>query len=370
MNIGARARIYLSALAVAVLEVVGTFGASNNQPDRRQVDALCLALVLIGPAALAVRDRAPRFAAAAAIASISVYLAFGYAYGPVFLSGIVAVVALVLRGDRRYAWAFAGLWFAGFGVAEAVDPKADHPWWIGMSFVGGWMAVMITASELLRQHREQVAAREVAAREEQKRISNEQRLTLAQDLHDVLAHNISLVNVQASVALHLLDEQPERARPALAAIKSASHDALQELRVALDALRSDARAPRLPSPRLSDLDALVDGVRASGLAVDLECVNLPASLAESVELAAYRIVQEALTNVTRHAQASRAVVHLEYDEDLVVDVSDDGIGGDPRSGRGLIGMQERAAALGGTLEAGPVPEGRGFRVRAVLPVSA
>jgi signal transduction histidine kinase len=205
-----------------------------------------------------------------------------------------------------------------------------------------------------------------ADQDARERQAGKQRLALAQDLHDVLAHNISLVNVQASVALHLLDEQPDRARPALTAIKQASHDALEELRTALDLLR-DGDAPKAPAPRLRDLEQLVDGVRGGGLAVRLDQEPEPPDVPAAVQLAAYRIVQEALTNVTRHAGASAVAVTVGYAGGVTIEVQDDGVGGVPVSGNGLSGMRERATALGGSVEVGPVAGG-GFLVRAHLPV--
>lgn len=200
---------------------------------------------------------------------------------------------------------------------------------------------------------------------------------IAQELHDVLAHNISLISVQAGVALHLLDERPEQARPALAAIKEASRDALDELRSVLDVLRQGQAAPRAPTSGIHDLRALVERTRATGLDVQLEITGTPRPLPTDVDLAALRIVQEALTNVVRHADADRATVRVTYgDEHVTVQVDDDG--GDPlpraRSaalhagtlGSGLAGMRERAQAVGGTFQAGP-RRGRGFGVRATLP---
>jgi signal transduction histidine kinase len=209
--------------------------------------------------------------------------------------------------------------------------------------------------------------RRAAAEEEQRRVG-EQRLELAQELHDVLAHNISLINVQASVALHLLDEQPDQARPALTSIKDASHDALQELRTALDVLRRGEAAPRTPAPTLAELPTLLDNVRASGLDIDFEQHGEPPPLSATTELAAYRIVQEALTNITRHAHAHHARVRLGYDAGVRIEVTDDGVGGTAAPGKGITGMRERAAALGGTVEAGPQRHG-GFRVIAHLPAT-
>lgn len=352
-----------SALAIAAFQVIGTFGASGNQPERRAVDALAIVLVLLGPAALAVRDRWPVAAVAVSIVAADVYVARGYAYGPIFVSVVVALFAAVQAGRRRETWALAAAGYVGFLLADEGSGAAH------LALVAGWLAVVLAVSELVRTQREQVAERARIAAEEEARRAGEQRLRVAQELHDVLAHTISLINVQAGVALHLVDEQPEQARTALATIKDASKDALRELRTALDLLRR-GDAPHAPAPRLADLDALVAGVRTGGLDVRLERDGLPPSLPAAVELAAYRIVQEALTNVTRHAHARWARVRVGAEEGaLRVEVVDDGVGGPVGPGNGIAGMRERAAALGGTVDAGPAHDG-GFRVVARLPTVA
>jgi signal transduction histidine kinase len=235
--------------------------------------------------------------------------------------------------------------------------------------VAGWLAVVLAVSEVVRTRREQAADRRRAAQDEVERRRGEQRLGLAQELHDVLAHNISLINVQASVALHLIDEQPDQVRPALTTIKEASRDALHELRSALDLLRRGDEAPLAPAPRLADLDRLLAGVRSSGLHVRLEHDGTPPALPAAVELAAYRIVQEALTNITRHAHARHVSVRIGYADGVSVEVTDDGVGGAAPAGNGITGMRERAAALGGSVETGP-RAGGGFRVAAHLPNGA
>jgi signal transduction histidine kinase len=246
-------------------------------------------------------------------------------------------------------------------VATLLDPRAAGVSALHLALVAGWLVVVLAVSEVVR-----VRAR--ADQDARQRRIGEQRLLLAQELHDVLAHNISLINVQASVALHLLDDEPAQARPALTNIKQASKDALHELRTALDVLRRGDDAPRAPAPRLADIDALVDGVRASGLDVRLVHDGPTPALPAAVELAAYRIVQEALTNVTRHARARTATVRLDTSDGVTVEVTDDGLGGTGEAGNGIVGMRERAAALDGTVEAGPRPGG-GFRVTAHLPAA-
>jgi signal transduction histidine kinase len=376
--------VWLSALGIGLFQVVGSFGAADNQPDRRAIDLLAVVLVLAGPLALAWRDRWPLVAVAATIGSAVVYIGLGYPYGPIFVGVVVALFAAVQAGHRRATWWLAAAGYGGFMVAHLVDPRAEGPPEIvHLSLVAGWLVVVLAVSEVVRVQRQRAADLERAAREERQRRVGEQRLRLAQELHDVLAHNISLINVQASVALHLMDEEPEQARPALATIKEASREALHELRTALDLLRRGdgdgagdpaEAAPRAPGPRLADLDALVAGVRAGGLDVRLDGGRPPEPLPAAVELAAYRIVQEALTNVTRHAHARSATVRLAYDDGVTIEVTDDGVGGpdpsppvDVEHGNGILGMRERAAALGGRVEVGPRPGG-GFRVTAHLPV--
>jgi len=206
--------------------------------------------------------------------------------------------------------------------------------------------------------------------------ADRERLLLARELHDALAHNVSLISVQASTALHLFDEDPERARSALAAIKAASHETLQELRATVGALRADdERVPTAPTAGLERLGELVAQSRDVGLEVRLQRVGNVRQLPTQVELAVYRIVQEALTNVRRHSGASAAEVVIDYRPDeLDIRVTDFGRGSAPagvtvehQPGHGLRGMRERALALGGTLHASPGAAG-GFVVSARLPL--
>jgi signal transduction histidine kinase len=364
-----RPAIWLTALAVAVVGIAGSFGAAGGQADRRGIDALAIVLLLVGPAALAVRDRWPVGAAATTIAAACVFIGAGYPFGPIFLSVVVGLFSAVQSGRRAQTLLVAVGGYFGLFAALAVDSRTTGVSWLHWALVAGWLAVVLMVSEVVRVQREQTAARARAAEEARRQRLAEQRMELAQELHDVLAHHISLINVQASVALHLLDDEPGRARPALTAIKDASAESLHELRTALDTLRGDGVVPRSPSPRLADLDELVDGVRASGLDVRLEQRGPVGPMPAAVELAAYRIVQEALTNVTRHAHARTATVRVTYGDPLLVEVTDDGVGGAAPAGNGIAGMRERSAALGGTVEVGARGAG-GFSVVARLPVAS
>jgi signal transduction histidine kinase len=209
--------------------------------------------------------------------------------------------------------------------------------------------------------------------EEALRRASEERLRIARELHDALGHHLSLISVQSGVALHLNEALPEQARTSLTAIKQASKEALSELRSVLDILRQEGEAaPRFPASTLDRLDDLVAQASKAGLDVRAETEGAARPVPFGIEAAAFRIVQEALTNVTKHAGGATVTVLVAYgDRDLTAQVDDDGrgptSGGATGSGSGIVGMHERVAALGGELEAGPRPEG-GFRVRARLPL--
>jgi signal transduction histidine kinase len=215
----------------------------------------------------------------------------------------------------------------------------------------------------------------VAAEEARRRRASDERLRMAQELHDVLAHDLSLISVQAGVALHLLEEHPEQTRPALAAIREASGDALGELRRVLEILRADGDddgAPRRPAPSLGDLEGLVARTAAAGVDARLRVTGDRRVLPGDLERAAYRIVQESLTNAARYAGGAPVEVSVDFGGDAVtVQVDDHGPGPAPGrsagSGSGIAGMRERASALGGRLDVGP-RAGGGFRVRAWLPL--
>jgi signal transduction histidine kinase len=244
---------------------------------------------------------------------------------------------------------------------------------LGAVAIAAWMLVLLALAEGARGRRDRAMQARQAREQESRRQASEERLRIARELHDVLAHNISMINVQSGVALHLLDEQPEQARTALSAINEASADALREVRSALSVLRgSREQPPRSPTAGLDGIDGLVARTNGTGLGVSLVIRGDRRPLPASVDLAAFRIVQESLTNVVRHADAATARVELTYGSaELTVQIEDDGQGNETSNagGSGIVGMRERAAALGGELEAGPVA-GRGFRVRARLPLGS
>jgi len=382
------------ALAVGLVQLSLTLLAVHHraQPARRPLDTLGVALLLAGPAALAVRRRFPVIVLEVAFVSTLAYVVIGYRLGPIWLGLIVAYVNAARRGPKWAAWGTLALgWVSFLWLAHWLgrDRAPSGQEALGLA---AWLLVLATMTEFIKVRRERAQEAWRVRREEAERRASEERLQIAQELHDVLAHNISLISVQAGVGLHLIDEHPDQARAALTAIKEASKEALGELRSVLDVLRRDGdAAPLVPAPRLAaDLDGLVARAASAGVAVRVEITGDERPLPPGVDRAAFRIAQEALTNVARHASGAAATVLVDYGDDAItVQVDDDGgasrngpgtgpgsgsgggsgSGSGGGSGRGLTGMRERAAALGGRLDAGPRPGG-GFRVRAWLPLSS
>jgi signal transduction histidine kinase len=387
----------LVALVIAVIQVAGTIEYSQDAPSPWAFDALACALLVAGPVALLFRRRWPEGTLVVAFAAAAGYAAGGYPRGPAgFPAFGFAVASAIMMGRSSFAWRVLVVAYAAFSWLPSLLPDEVEKarGLVGAATNLAWLPLVGAASEIARSRLERRAERAQVEREEARRRASEERLLIARELHDVLAHNISLINVQSGVALHLLDERPEQARPALEAINEASEETLAELHSVLDVLsrglgedgargESGAWPPHVPTAGLRDLDGLVRRTRAAGLEVHLAVEGEARSVPAGVDLAALRIVQEALTNVARHAGGdARATVRLAYaPAELVVQVDDDGRGVESasgrrskdadrqlrRSGRGIAGMRERVHALGGTFAAGPRP-GRGFRVRAQLPL--
>ena len=367
------------ALGVALLQLgVAVLAATQHQHHPGAFNAITVALLAAGPLALLARRRWPVAALAVCLAvALGYSLAGYYPRGLVFPAVVVGFSAVMMAGQRRLGWLsiFGGyLLFVVLVPATGVQPAPSLAWAAG---IAAWMLLLAAVAEIVRIQKERSAQAAAARSEQARRAASEERLRIARELHDVLAHNLSLINVQAGVALHLIDERPEQTRAALSAIKHASKEGLGELRSVLDVLRApDEPAPRVPeapADRLDRLELLITRMRDAGLPVSCRVEGSPRVLPAGVERAAYRIVQEALTNVVRHAAGAPAAVQLAYHErELVIQVDNDSGGtfgnGSSPGGNGIPGMRERAAALGGILEAGPTRQG-GFRVRAKLPLS-
>lgn len=364
------------AVGVAALLVVGTYFASLHDPaPHRPFDVWAAGLLVVAGVALVLRRRYPVAVLLTVFGATLAYFALGYTDGPIWIALVVAYLAAIMAGHRLLTAIVAVIGYALFPWFDYLLRDGAAPSFSGLAGLAAWLLLLFGAGEWIRLRRER-AAEAVRIREgEAMRRASEERLRIAQELHDALGHHLSLINVQAGVALHVNEQLPDEVREALSAIKQASKEGLTELRSVLDILRQDGeRAPRSPMSTLDRVQELIGQARAAGLNVDLTTEGAARPLPFGVDVAAFRILQEALTNVARHAGRASATVRIEYgDRELVVQVDDDGRGtvsanGDG-GGKGIVGMRERASALGGRLEAGPRPEG-GYRVRARLPLEA
>jgi signal transduction histidine kinase len=289
----------------------------------------------------------------------------------------LAVYSLGVLLDRNRALgSFAAtvlLLFVAVIAADHVDPDtfvfflllAGGPFLVGR--------IVNARIQLARELRAKASRLEQDQAETQKLAVAEERARIAREMHDVVAHNVSVMVVQASAARRMIDHDPTRAREALSSVEQTGREALAEMRRMLDVLRvEDERAALAPQPSIDELEALIDLAREAGLEVELEFEGERRHVSSGVDLSAFRIVQEALSNTIKHAGAAHARVRLRFgDDEVEVDVTDDGHGVRPHSengtGHGLVGMRERVAMLGGRLEAGYRANG-GFEVRATLPL--
>ncbi|HEY4025940.1 MAG TPA: sensor histidine kinase [Candidatus Dormibacteraeota bacterium] len=367
----------LLALALGVVMVIGTEQAAAFQASsRRPPDAVAYALLVLATAALAARRAAPLTALAGAVLATGLYHAIGYAYGPIMFAPILvfATVSMQLPMRRSLPAALLAivvlvlLQVPGIDRANVVAGVAAMVAWHGWLLVPWAVGVGLRArQDMTRRSRE----------EEARRLVYEERLRIARDVHDVVGHGLAVINMQAGIALHVVERRPEQARVALEAVKQTSKDALEELRSTLAVFRrqdeADSDKSRRPAPGLHQVETVAAAMAEGGLPVEVVVTGRPTDLPAAVDLAAYRIVQESLTNVARHAGPASATVRVTYEpRQVVLEVTDDGRARlDGRTngngkGHGIAGMRERAAAVHGTLEVGPRPEG-GFRVLARLP---
>jgi signal transduction histidine kinase len=315
------------------------------------------------------------------------YLALGYAYGPIMFTLAIAAFGASLWLPLRRALTANGIVLAAALAVGAVRTLTTGGHWTQFGIVAAlaipaWLIIPAAVGVAIRARRDANAAVRAA---QARRAVSEERLRLAQEVHDVAGHGFAVIAMQAGVALRVLERDPAAARAALAGIREASRDALDGLRAEVEALRAGSgrpgpeesvEAPRRPRSGLADLPALVARMRATGLPVTLDAPPSTVDAPPAVEFAAYRIVQEALTNVLRHAgpRASAWVALRVADHRLEITVRDDGQGpvaadGETAGrGHGIEGMRRRASSLGGTLTAGPAAPS-GFLVTAVLPLS-
>ena len=362
------------ALALTVVLTVATYFVSQHRASVRPFDTGGAALVIASAVALAARRTRPVAVLAVVFGIVLAYLATGYPDGPIWLTLIIAFFTAVLYGHRLAGVAAV---IAVFGLFLLIHPLLGRGPALsaaGFAAVAAWPLVILGAAEAVRIRRIRAAEAARIREEEALRRASEERLRIARELHDSLGHYLSLISVQSGVTLNLNPGLPGQVAESLSAIRQASQEGLRELRSVLRILRQDGEpAPHAPPPALAQLGDLVNQAAAAGLQIRAETSGTVRELPFGLDQAAFRIVQEALTNVTRHAGTDTATVRIRYGQhDLTVQVDDDGEGRDdslppPPGGSGISGMRERAAALGGELRAGPRPEG-GFRVTATLPL--
>lgn len=351
----------LRAALLAVLLSVTTTAVPYHH-GYRHTDALALVLAALSALALTFRRRAPVGTWALSLAPVLVYQARNYQGSPALLSPLVALYTIATIQPRLRSLAFAlvsGMLMTiarlAFASEAAGTLVTDAIGFIGAAVFLGWA----------------VASRRAHISAMQDRAQRAERLRIARELHDAIAHSIATISVQAAAAEHVIDKHPEQAAEALGVIKHTSRHALAELREILGVLRQDdGGEPRDPMPGLGRLGALIQSSRQGGVEVLVRVDGQARPLPTAVDLAAYRIVQESLTNVARHAGSDSAEVRIVYlPSELELSIVDQGNGRRFTSGagHGLAGMRERAQALGGTLHAGP-RRGGGFEVRATLPL--
>lgn len=371
----------LLGVFVAFMQVQGTQQIATQQ----EFDSLnsvgvylhAVLLVLSG-LSLAVRRRWPVPVFAFEVATSILYYGSGYPDGPNWIGVFVALYTVTAYSDGRRPWIVRvglGTLLAGWLFAAFLHPPADGAiGWLAFRIGTAIMAAVLGESVRMRkviaaEAQERAERAERTREEEARRRVDAERLHIAREVHDTVAHAIAVINVQAGVTAHVLDKRPEQVRETLLTIEQTSARALRELRATLGVLR-ESEDGRTPAAGLERVEELAGLAREAGLDVKVDMATPPGDLPAAVDQAAYRILQESITNVIRHAGPARVTVEIAYERsDLRVRVSDDGSGcdGAAGSGRGIEGMRERCALLGGDLTAGPRPSG-GFEVSARLPL--
>lgn len=372
-----------AGLALAVAAAMALTISIAEEPDAtRSPDVLAYVLGISVAALLLWRRRWPFAVLTASVGVLLVFYGLDY---PAFSAAVplaAAAYSVAVAGQGPPAAALLGAVVLVGGIVVRLDEGESLADVLRESLItdAALLGAVLLLGEAVRNRRawaQEARARLLHAeqdrnREAERRVQ-EERLRIAREMHDVLAHTIAAINVQAGVAADVIDETPDRARACLQDIRRQSSDAIAELKATLGVLREGGtEAPRAPAPGLAALDGLVEMAGGAGVRVEVSIAGAARSMPCTVDLSAYRIVQESLTNVVRHARASRAIVSVRYEPDVVVlEVQDNGSGeadgaAGEHNGHGLVGMRERAAAVGGTLQAGAAPDG-GFRVRATLP---
>ncbi|MGW1716415.1 sensor histidine kinase [Streptomyces sp. NPDC002156] len=363
-------------LVVAVVAWFTGLDAWSNAPEYRQADWFTWLLLVVSLLALVWRRRWPVAVAVVTGAACAGWALYGHIGELLNLPVIVALYSVAVRGDRRrtvrtglIASLTAGavaLWVGHDVVNPQGLPVLEMLWPLVPLLLG---EVVRMRQQLLDEYAARASRAEADREREAARRVGEERVRIARELHDVVAHTVTAMTVQAGVALDAFDVKPEVARAAMRQVRAAGKEAVRELRATVTVLRAPEGDPVEPAPGLERLAELLDRFAGGDVAITLRREGAPDGVSSVVGLAAYRIVQEALTNVVKHSGARHAQVSVvRRDGRLTVEVVDDGSRSPSptEGGFGLMGIRERAAAAGGTIDCGPVPGG-GFRVRAELP---
>jgi len=358
-----------------VAGLISMFGGSDPKVDYRDPDALGVVLSLAVSLPFFFRRRAPFATAVVSTGAVTLMLLLGYQSNTQTQMILVSAYTLASHAEgARRVLGFVAI-EVGVGTVAAVGtPGASTS---EIILAGAFYAAAYFFGSAMRNRRlyldeveERAAVVEREHEEASKRAIADERLRIAQELHDVVAHSMGVIAVQAGVGSHVIDTDPAEAKKSLDAISTTSRTTLGEIRRLLGVLRADDDGGYEPAPGLADLDRLITDIRGAGLTVDVHIDGERHDLPPGVDLTAYRIVQEAITNVLKHAGPAEVIVTVGYEPDMVrLEVVDDGRGVNGRSsggGHGLVGMRERVAVYGGTLETGP-RAGGGFRVAACLP---
>ncbi|MGI9100396.1 MAG: sensor histidine kinase [Solirubrobacteraceae bacterium] len=370
------------AVAVAVAVAMTLIIAVAQEDGSRPPNAPAYLLGLTLAALLLARRRHPLLVLAGSVGALCVYYSLNYpAFSPAVPLAVASYSAAV-AGRLLPAAVIDGV-LVTFGAGwQNVGEGASLLSVLGTQTLAdvGLLAAVLLLGEAVRNRRawaEEVRRRQQRAAEDRDREAarrvEQERLRIARELHDVMAHTIAAMNVQAAVACDTIDPVPDQTRVALQTIRAQGREAMAELRATVGLLRGDAGdAPRSPAPGLAGLGGLVRTAAAAGVDVDLAIIGAARPLPAAIDLTAYRILQESLTNVVRHAGACATRVEIRYEADeITLEINDDGRGNANGAaahdgGYGLMGMRERATAVGGTLQTGPA-NGNGFRVHARLP---
>ena len=347
------------ALLVTAIGVAGTIAVHRwTGHGGRALDGFGIAFVVIAGIALVWRRGVPLVSLGVVAAAVTGYLVAGYRYGPILLMLLVAVYTAARHRPPRTA---------GTAAAAALLLLWTHtlvsgPGWAGLLPSSAWVLVPFAAGLVARTQAEGVARQRSEAL---RRSVDDERLRIAQEVHDVVGHGLAAIKMQADVALHVLPKKPEQAEIALTAISRTSSDALDELRSTLAMVRTGTG--RGPEPGLSRAHDLVNRTRDAGVDVSLRVRGERPELPKSVDLTGYRILQESLTNVLRHSHEQRAEVTLDYSpQEVGIEITNPSPAAAAGDGLGIPGMRRRVEALGGEFSAGP--SGGRFRVRARLPI--